>query len=70
MNVHRWSLVFVLIVEALVFSLILFFYSERLVFLFCEIVASLHFFNLIIVIAEVIRFIYPKFGSWMLRIAV
>ena len=58
MNVYRWSLVFVLIVEALVFSLILFFYSERLVFLFCEIVFALHVFNLIIVIAELIRFIY------------
>ena len=32
MNVHRWSLVFVLIVEALVFSLILFYYSDRLLF--------------------------------------
>ena len=50
MNVHRWFLVFVLIVEALIFSLILFYYSERFVFLFCEIVVSLHFFNLIIVI--------------------
>ena len=58
MNVHRWSLVFVLIVEALVFSLILFYYSDRLLFLFCEIVAPLHFFNIIIVIAELIRFIY------------
>ena len=58
MNLYRWSLVLVLIVEALVFSLILFYYSERLVFLFCEIVAPLHFLNLIIVIAEVIRFIY------------
>ena len=33
MNVYRWSLVFVLIVEALIFSLILFYYSERFVFL-------------------------------------
>ena len=38
MNVHRWFLVFVLIVEALIFSLILFYYSERFVFLFCKIV--------------------------------
>ena len=58
MNVYRWFLVFVLIVEALFFSLILFYYSERFVFLFCKIVVSLHFFNLIIVIAELIRFIY------------
>ena len=41
MNVHRWFLVFVLIVEALVFSLILFYYSERFVFLFCKIVVSI-----------------------------
>ena len=32
MNVHRWFLVFVLIVEALIFSLILFYYSERFVY--------------------------------------
>ena len=58
MKVYSWSLVFVLIVEALFFSLIWFYYSEQVVFLFCGIVASLHVLNLIIVIAELIRLIY------------
>lgn len=58
MKVYSWSLVFVLIVEALFFSLIWFYCSERLVVLFGEIVASLHVLNLSIVIVELIRFIY------------
>ena len=58
MKVYGWFLVFLLIIEALFFSLIWFRYSERSVFLLGEIVASLHVSNLIIVIAELIRFIY------------
>lgn len=57
MKVYSWSLVFVLIVEALFFSLIWFYYSEQVVYLFCGIVASLHVLNLIIVIVELIRLI-------------
>ena len=58
MKMYSWFLVFVLIIEALFFSLIWFCYSERSVFLFGEIVASLHVLNLVIVVAELIRFIY------------
>ena len=58
MKVYSWSLVFLLIIEALFFSLIWFRYSERSVFLICGIVASLHVLNLVIVVAELIRFIY------------
>ena len=58
MKVYGWFLVFLLIIEALFFSLIWFRYSERSVFLLGEIVAFLHVSNLIIVIAELIRFIY------------
>ena len=54
MKVYGWFLVFLLIIEALFFSLIWFRYSERSVFLLGEIVASLHVSNLIIVIAELI----------------
>ena len=58
MKMYSWFLVFVLIVEAVFFSLIWIYYSERVVFLFCGIVASLHVLNLVIVVAELIRFIY------------